>query len=102
MNFANRRPLLKEYFRYVPFSVLAMIAMSCYILADTYFISQGLGTYGLSALNLAIPVYYFIHGTGLMLGMGGATRYSVLRSKGEEDKANAVFTNTLYLARHFL
>ena len=95
------KTVLKEYFRYVPFSVLAMIAMSCYILADTYFISQGLGTYGLSALNLAIPIYYFIHGTGLMLGMGGATRYSVLRSKGEEDKANAVFTNTLYLAAAF-
>lgn len=73
MNGALRdKTVLKEYFRYVPFSVLAMIAMSCYILADTYFISQGLGTYGLSALNLAIPIYYFIHGTGLMLGMGGA------------------------------
>lgn len=101
MNLAIKWPLLKEYFRYVPFSVLAMVAMSCYILADTYFVSQGLGTYGLSALNLAIPVYYFIHGTGMMLGMGGATKYSVLRSKGEEDKANAVFTNTLYLAAAF-
>ena len=55
MNCALRdKTVLKEFLRYVPFSVLAMIAMSCYILADTYFISQGLGTYGLSALNLAI------------------------------------------------
>ncbi len=102
MNGALRdKTVLKEFLRYVSFSVLAMIAMSCYILADTYFISQGLGTYGLSALNLAIPVYYFMHGFGLMLGMGGATKYSVCRSRGEDGKANAVFTNTVYLAAIF-
>lgn len=58
-----------DFVKYVAFSVLAMLAMSCYILADTFFVSQGLGTSGLAALNLAIPVYNFIHGTGLMLGM---------------------------------
>ena len=32
------------------------------ILADTFFVSKGLGTSGLAALNIAIPVYNFIHG----------------------------------------
>ena len=72
--------------------------MSCYILADTFFVSKGLGTNGLTALNLAIPVYNFIHGTGLMLGMGGATRFSVCKSQGKEDEVNQIYTNTLYLA----
>ena len=92
---------IADFFRYVPFSVLAMIAMSCYILADTFFVSQGLGSNGLAALNLAIPVYYFMHGAGLMLGMGGATKYAVCRSRNEEEQANRVFTNTLYLAALF-
>ena len=39
------------------------IGLSCYILADTFFISNGLGANGLTALNLAIPVYSLIHGS---------------------------------------
>ena len=64
---------VREFARYTLLSVAGMLALSCYILADTFFVSQSLGTNGLAALNLAIPVYNFIHGTGLMLGMGGAT-----------------------------
>ena len=77
---------------------MGMIGLSCYILADTYFISQGLGADGLTALNLAIPFYNFIQGIGLMLGMGGATRFSILRGQGEEEKALWVFTQSLMLA----
>ena len=54
---------------YTALNVLGMIGLSCYILADTFFVSKGLGADGLAALNLAIPVYSFIHGTGLMLGI---------------------------------
>ena len=46
----------KEFAKYVSLNVMGMIGLSCYILADTYFVSQGLGTYGLTALNLAIPI----------------------------------------------
>lgn len=78
-----------------------MLGMSCYILADTFFISQALGPDGLTALNLAIPIYSFIHGCGLMLGMGGGTRFSILKSQREHQQANRVFTNVLYLAAVF-
>ena len=55
---------VREFARYTLLSVAGMLALSCYILADTFFVSQSLGTNGLAALNLAIPVYNFIHGTG--------------------------------------
>ena len=73
---------LKDFARYTSLNVLGMIALSCYILADTFFVSLGLGADGLAALNLAIPIYNFIHGSGLMIGMGGGTRYSILQSQG--------------------
>ena len=78
---------LKRFARYSSLSVWGMIAVSCYILADTFFVSLGLGKDGLAALNLAVPAYNFIHGTGLMIGMGGATRYSICRSRGDEEGA---------------
>lgn len=90
--------LFKSFARYASLSVLGMLGMSCYILADTFFVSLGLGKAGLAALNLAVPVYSIIHGAGLMIGVGGATKYALLRSGGEERRANEAFTNALYLA----
>ena len=88
----------REFFRYTSQNIMGMIGLSCYILADTYFISQGLGADGLTALNLAIPFYNFIQGIGLMLGMGGATRFSILRGQDMEEEAMGVFTQSLMLA----
>ena len=88
---------LKKYIQYASLNVLGMLGLSCYILADTFFISKGLGANGLTALNLAIPVYNVVHGSSLMLGIGGATKYTIHRSRKEATKANAVFTNVMAL-----
>lgn len=97
----QQQSCLRDFARYTILSVLGTLGVSCYILADTFFVSKGLGTNGLAALNLAIPVYNFIHGTGLMLGMGGATRFSVCKSQGKSDEVNRIYTNTSYLAVAF-
>ena len=90
--------LFRSFLKYASLSVAGMLGLSCYILADTFFVSLGLGKNGLAALNLAIPVYSVLHGAGLMLGVGGATKYSLLRAAGEEGRANEAFTDALYLA----
>lgn len=92
---------LSLYFKYVSLNVLGMAALSCYILADTFFVSRGLGANGLTALNLAIPVYNLVNGTGLMLGVGGGAKYAVVKSRGDLKSQNRVFTNTLYCAAVF-
>ncbi len=97
----EKQSYMREFIRYVILSVLGTLGVSCYILADTFFVSKGLGTNGLAALNLAIPVYNFIHGTGLMLGMGGATRFSIYKSQGRDGDADRTYTNVLYLALLF-
>lgn len=88
----------RDFCRYTALSVLGMLGVSCYILVDTFFVSKGMGADGLTALNLAIPIYNFIHGTGLMLGMGGATGFSVCRNQNRKEEANNIYTNTIYLA----
>lgn len=97
----KQKSCIRDFTRYTILSVLGTLGVSCYILADTFFVSKGLGINGLTALNLAIPVYNFIHGTGLMLGMGGATRFSVCKSQGRSDEVNLIYTNTIYLALIF-
>lgn len=88
---------LKEFSRYAALNVMGMIGLSCYILADTFFISKGLGANGLAALNLAIPIYSFVHGCGLMLGIGGATKYSVFLGQKAYRDSSRVFPNTACL-----
>lgn len=92
---------LKEFSKYVLSNVLGMIGMSCYILADTFFISTGMGSDGLTALNLACPAFNFMFGFGLMLGVGGATRFSILKGAGDIDGANKAFTHSLILTEVF-
>lgn len=87
--------LLRTFSKYVTLNILGMISLSCYILADTFFVAQKLGAVGLAALNLSIPIYSVIHGLGLMLGIGGATRFTILQSQDNDRKANIVFSTAL-------
>ena len=51
----KKQSCMSDFIRYTILSVLGTLGVSCYILADTFFVSKGLGTNGLAALNLAIP-----------------------------------------------
>ncbi len=95
---ADRKSVGAEFARYTIFNILGMTGLSCYILADTFFVSRGLGTNGLAALNLALPVYSVVHGCSLMLGMGGATKYAICKGQNDPERMDAVFMNTVYPA----
>ncbi len=97
----KNRTVFKDFTKYVSFSILGQIALSCYTLADTFFVSAKLGANGLTALNLAFPIFCIINGIGLMIGIGGGTRYSIYRSRKQIDDANRTFTNALYIAGMF-
>lgn len=89
--------ILQKFVKYVSLNILGMIGLSCYILADTFFVSKALGATGVAALNFSISIYSVINGTGLMIGIGGATRYSILKSQNDDKKANAVFSSSVML-----
>ncbi len=97
----KNRKIFREFFVYVSLNILGQIAFSCYTLADTFFVSAKLGTAGLTALNLAFPIFCLITGSGLMLGIGGGAKYSIYKSQGEDCRANQVYTNALYLSVGF-
>lgn len=87
-----------QFWTYITLSILGMLGSSGTILADTFFISHRLGADGLAALNLSISVFGLINGLGLLLGVGGATRYAVFHSRGQTQPANRAFTSTLAAA----
>lgn len=90
----NDKSLIKQFLKYVSSSILSMIGVSCYILADTFFISYGCGSLGLAALNIAAPSFQIVFGIAMMLGVGGATKFTIYKESGQSEKANNVFTLT--------
>lgn len=92
---------LRSFAYYVALNILGTLGVSCYILADTWFVAQSLGGEGIAALNIAIPVFNLINGTAMMLGMGGGTRYMLRISCGESQLACEVFTRTLRMGAGF-
>lgn len=90
------REITKTFFRYVSMNIIGMLGISFYILADTFFIARGVGADGLTALNLALPIYNLFHGIGLMIGMGGATRYSLALGMNDETQQKNIFSQAVY------
>lgn len=88
---------LREFSKYVSLNVIGMIGLSGYILADTFFVSQSQGTIGLAALNFSISIFSIMQGLGLMIGIGGSTRFSIEKGMGNKREGNSAFFHSLIL-----
>lgn len=86
-----------KFAKYVSQNIVGMLGMSCYIIVDTFFISVAAGADGIAALNLALPVFNLIFAIGSMIGIGGATRFSILRAQ-KDERADNYFTNAVLWA----
>ena len=87
--------ILRDFAKYVSLNVISMIGLSLYILADTFFIANGVGSIGLTALNIVLPLWSLISGFGLMIGIGAGISYSIKRGKNNKKGANKVFTHAM-------
>lgn len=92
--------LKQKFIHYVSANMISMIGLSLYILADTFFIAKGMGANGLTALNLALPVYNLISGLGMLIAIGGAAQFIAYKST-ENNDANNVFLHGLLLVGVF-
>lgn len=82
--------LKRDFFKYASANILGMIGFSLYILADTFFVANAAGPTALAALNITLPYYNVFNGLGMMIGVGGATRFALNRSK-------SIFTQSFFL-----
>lgn len=93
----KKRDLVKKFAGFVSLNMLGMMALSGYLLADTYFISRGAGADGLTALNIAIPAFNLMNGCTLMVGMGGAAAFTIAKEKSRK-LADSCFSAALTAA----
>lgn len=84
----------KQFAKYVTQNIFGMLGISCYIIADTFFIAKAAGADGITVLNLVLPVYSIIFAIGALIGVGSATRFAIFKAQGNEQ-AERYFSNAI-------
>ena len=87
----------KKFVKYVSQNIFGMLGISCYVVADTFFISKYAGADGITVLNLVLPVFSVIFAFGSMMGVGSAIRFKILRARGDAH-ADDYFSNSIMCA----
>ena len=73
-------------------SVLIIIIMLIYNIADTYFIGQTGNPKMISAISLSMPVFTVLSGIGTLFGNGGTTSISIALGEGNREKVQKITT----------
>lgn len=80
--------LFRSYF--IP-TLLGMLSLSAVTALDGVFVGHGIGSDGIAAINICIPLLMLFTGIGLMAGAGASVSASILMSRG---KVRAARINT--------
>ncbi|MCM1186736.1 MAG: MATE family efflux transporter [Lachnoclostridium sp.] len=84
--FANA-PVPKAVISNIIPSIISMIMVLLYNLADTFFIGQTKNAYMVAAVSIATPVFLIFMAVGMLFGIGGTSLISRMLGEGKEEKA---------------
>ena len=79
-------------------TLFGMLSMSAMIAIDGIFVGQGVGSAGIAAINLCVPLLMVFSGLGLMIGVGCSVTASIHLSKDNEKAARINVTQALWLS----
>lgn len=74
------------FFNIIP-SVISMIMVLVYNLADTFFIGQTKDAYMVAAVSLATPAFLIFMAIGILFGVGGTSLISRMLGEGKNERA---------------
>lgn len=80
----------------VPASI-GILVMSLNILVDTIFVGNWIGATAIAAINVVLPVSFFIAALGMAIGIGGSSIISRALGANNNEKALKTFGNQITL-----
>ncbi len=80
----------------VPASI-GILVMSLNILVDTIFVGNWIGSIAIAAINVVLPVSFFIAALGMSIGVGGSSIISRALGANKNNKALKTFGNQITL-----
>lgn len=88
-------PAKYVFLRYSLLSVLGMLAISSAGIVDGYFIGNYVGSKGLAAINITMPLFSLLFGIALAFGIGGSVMSGKKLATGNKAQASVIFTKTI-------
>ncbi len=80
----------------IPASI-GILVMSLNVLVDSIFVGNWIGPLAMAAINVVLPVSFFIAAIGMAIGVGGSSVLSRALGANKYDKAVRVFGNQISL-----
>lgn len=80
----------------VPASI-GILILSLYMIVDTIFVGQWVGSLAIAAITVVMPIMYLISSIGMAIGIGGSSIISRALGAGDKDLANKTFSNQVIL-----
>ncbi|WP_420401570.1 MATE family efflux transporter [Flagellimonas sp.] len=80
----------------VPASI-GILVMSLNVLVDSIFVGNWIGSIAIAAINVVLPVSFFIAALGMAIGVGGSSIISRALGSGDKQKALKTFGNQIAL-----
>ena len=80
----------------VPASI-GILVMSLNVLVDSIFVGNWIGSIAIAAINVVLPVSFFIAALGMAIGIGGSSIISRALGSGNKEKALKTFGNQITL-----
>lgn len=93
----GNQPITKLLIQQAVPASIGILVMSLNILIDTVFVGQWIGSNAIAAINVVLPVSFFIAALGMSIGVGGASIISRALGEGMHSKAERTFANQITL-----
>lgn len=93
----NRKYLLRRIAQDCIPTVFSLLMSGLYGVMDGLFVGRAVGDAGLAAINIAWPIAAVITAVGIGIGSGGSVLYSNSNGKGEQERGEVVYHQTITL-----
>ena len=88
----TNKEVWRSYLSYLLPTVVGMVTYSLYCLADVLFVSLGVGSDGLAALNISLPIFTIYSCIAILIGVGASVTMTICRGEGDGKAASKVLT----------
>lgn len=85
----------KLFYKFLIPAISSAIAVAAYSFVDTIVIGQGVGSVGMAACAVVLPIFSIAHFLSLLCGIGGSVLMSKARGSGNTEKGDAYFTASI-------
>lgn len=93
----GKEPIWKLLIKQAAPASIGILVMSLNILVDTIFVGNWIGSIAIAAINVVLPVSFFIAALGMAIGIGGSSIISRALGSNNKPKALKTFGNQITL-----